>query len=133
MVRSAWWALAVAAVAFTAWGGMTSRMFDVSMSCSKIGEAGSYQCSDRTIDVLGIWPLVVEGLLLAIPPALAAIAMRKRVSWFAVAALIVLFMVGVLRITYDSYGNLISLTLPMAVLGAIIAMFQRPQFDSAMR
>ena len=125
MVRSVWWALAVAAVAYTAWSGMSMTMFDVSMACSKVGESGSYQCSDRAIDVLGVWPLVVVGLLLATPPAVAAIAMRKRVSWFAVAALVLLFVIGVLRVTYDSYSIMLVLALPMAVVGSITAAFQR--------
>lgn len=55
-------------------------MFDVSMACSKIGQGGSYQCSDRAIDMVRLWPLVVVGVLLASPPAVAAIALRKRVS-----------------------------------------------------
>lgn len=125
MLRSVWCALAVAALGFTAWNGASLTMSDVSMSCSKIGESSSYQCGDRAIDVLGVWPLVVVGLLLATPPAVAAIAMRKWVSWVAVAALVVLFIAGVLRVTYDSYWNMMVLALPMAVLGAITAAFQR--------
>ncbi|WP_415973453.1 ABC transporter permease [Rhodococcus sp. 077-4] len=125
MVRSVWWALAVGAVAYTAWSGMSMTMFDVSMACSKIGEGGSYQCSDRAIDVLGVWPLVAVGLLLASPPAVAAIAMRKRVSWFAVSALVVLFLAGVVYATHDSYSDMLFLALPMAVVGSIAATFQR--------
>lgn len=125
MVRSAWWVLAVAAVALTAWNATSLTMFDMSMSCSKIGEGSSYQCSDRAIDVLGVWPLVGVGLTLASPPVVAAIALRKWVSWLAVAVLVSLFVAGVLRITADSYTRLFIFALPMAVLGSIIAAFQR--------
>lgn len=125
MVRSVWWALALAALAFTAWSGTSMTMLDVSMACSKIGEGGSYQCSDRATDVLGVWPLVVVGLLLAAPPAVAAMAMRKWVSWLAVAVLVVLFITGVLLVTRDSYWDLSALALPMAVVGSIAASFQR--------
>ena len=88
MARSVWWALAVAALAFTAWNATSLTMLDVSMACSKIGESRSYQCGDRAIDVLGVWPLVGVGLLVATPPAVAAIAMRKSASWLAVAVLL---------------------------------------------
>ncbi|MCZ4520737.1 ABC transporter permease [Rhodococcus ruber] len=125
MLRSVWWALAVAALAFTAWNGLSLRMFDVSMACSKIGEGGSYHCDDRAIEVLGVWPLVVVGLLLTTPPAVAAIALRQWVSWFAVATLVVLLIAGVVFVTSDSYSNVLVLALPMAVVGSITALFQR--------
>jgi hypothetical protein len=102
MARSVWWALAVAALAFTVWNATSLTMLDVSMSCSKIAEANSYQCGDRAIDVLGVWPLLGVGLLLATPPAAAAIAMRKSVSWLAVIALLGLFVAGLLSVTSDS-------------------------------
>ncbi|MGF0313112.1 ABC transporter permease [Rhodococcus sp. IEGM1428] len=125
MLRSVWWALAISALAFTVWNGLSLTMSDVSMSCSKIGEGGSYHCDDRAIDVLGVWPLVVVGLLLATPPAVAAIAMRQWVSWFAVTALVVLFVAGIASVTHDSYWNLLVLALPMAVIGSATAMFRR--------
>ncbi|MDV8022021.1 ABC transporter permease [Rhodococcus sp. IEGM 1330] len=125
MLRSVWWALAVATLAFTAWNGLSLTMFDVSMACSKIGEGGSYHCDDRAIDVLGVWPLVAVGLLLATPPAVAAIAMRQWVSWLAVATLVVLLIAGVVFVTHDSYLNLLVLALPMAVIGSVSATFQR--------
>ncbi|MBY4228302.1 ABC transporter permease [Rhodococcus fascians] len=124
MARSVWWALAVAALAFTVWNAASLTMLDVSMACSKIGEGSSYRCGDRAIDVLGVWPLVGVGLLMATPPAVAAIAMRKSVSWLAVAVLLGLVVVGVFSITADSYLNLLIFALPMAVLGAITATFQ---------
>ncbi|MDJ0360648.1 ABC transporter permease [Rhodococcus sp. H29-C3] len=124
VARSVWWALAVAALAFTLWDATSVTMLDMSMACSKVGESSSYQCGDRAIDVLGVWPLVGVGLLMATPPAVAAIAMRKSVSWLAVVVLLGLFVVGVFRITTDSYSKLLIFALPMAVLGAITAMLQ---------
>ncbi len=129
MVRSVWWAMAVAALALTAWNGLSLTMLDVSMSCAKTAAGVSYQCSDRAVDVLGVWPLVVVGLLLASPPAIAAIAMRKLVSWIAVGALVVLFIAGVMLVTYDSYSDLLILALPMTVVGSVTAMLQRTRSD----
>ncbi|MBY4399797.1 ABC transporter permease [Rhodococcus fascians] len=108
-------------------------MFDVSMACSKIGEGGSYHCDDRAIDVLGVWPLVAVGLLLATPPAVAALALRQWVSWFAVTTLVVLFIAGIAAVTHDSYWNLLVLALPMAVIGSATAMFQRTAPDGGAR
>lgn len=125
MARSVWWALAVAALAFTVWNAASLTMLDVSTSCSKIGESSSYQCGDRAIDVLGVWPLVGVGLLLATPPALAAIAMRKSVSWLMVIVLLGLFVAGLLSVTSDSYSQLLIFALPIAAVGAITASFQR--------
>ncbi len=133
MLRSVWWALAVAALAFTAWNGLSLTMFDVSMACSKMGEGGSYHCDDRAIDVLGVWPLVAVGLLLATPPAVAALALRQWVSWFAVTTLVVLFIAGIAAVTHDSYWNLLVLALPMAVIGSATAMFQRTAPDGGAR
>ena len=129
MVRSVWWAMAVAALALTAWNGLSLTMLDVSMSCAKTAAGVSYQCSERAVDVLGVWPLVVVGLLLASPPAIAAIAMRKLVSWIAVGALVVLFIAGVMLVTYDSYSDLLILALPMTVVGSVTAMLQRTRSD----
>ncbi|MDV6233200.1 ABC transporter permease [Rhodococcus cercidiphylli] len=125
MVRSAWWVLTVAALAFTTWDATALTMSDMSMSCSKIGEGATYDCGDRAIDVLGVWPLIGVALLLATPPAVAAIAMQKSVSWFAVVVLLGLFVAGVFRITSDSYSKLLIFALPVAVIGSIIAAFQR--------
>lgn len=133
MLRSVWWALAVAALAFTAWNGLSLTMFDVSMACSKIGEGGSYHCDDRAVDVLGVWPLVAVGLLLATPPAVAALALRQWVSWFAVTTLVVLFIAGIAAVTHDSYWNLLVLALPMAVIGSATVMFHRTAPDGGAR
>lgn len=124
MVRAVWWVLAAAAVLVTVWSAHSLTMFDMSTACSKIGESSFYRCGDRAVDVLGVWPLVGVGAVLAAPPAAAAVAMRKSVSWFAVAALAALFVVGVLRITHDSYSNQFLFALPLAVVGAITAAFQ---------
>lgn len=107
MARSVWWALAVAALAFTAWNATSLTMLDVSMACSKIAEGSSCQCDDRAIDVLGVWPLLGVGLLLATPPAVAAIAMQKSVSWLAVIVLLGLFVAGLLSVTGDSYSEML--------------------------
>jgi hypothetical protein len=124
--RAVWWALAVAALAFTAWMVPSLSMAEVSLSCSKIGESQSFfRCDDRIVHVLGVWPLVGLGLLLATPPVVAALAMRKRVSWFAVAALVGLSIAGLVNWSSTSYWGLLLFAVPMAVLGSIAATFQR--------
>lgn len=124
MSRAIWWFLVVAVLAFTVWNAMSLKMFDVSMSCAKVGEGGSYQCGDRALDVLGVWPLIIVGLLLATPPVAAAIAMRRRVSLLAAAALVGLSIVGVLLTTDSSYWTLLVFALPMAARGSIAAARQ---------
>ena len=121
-----WWALAVAALAFTAWTVPSMSMAEVSLSCSKIGESQSFfRCEDRIVHVLGVWPLVGLGLLLATPPVVAALAMRKWVSWFAVAALVGLSIAGLMNWASTSYWGLLLFAVPLAVLGSIAAAFQR--------
>jgi hypothetical protein len=124
--RAVWWALAVAALAFTADVGTSSSMAEVSLSCSKIGESqSSFRCDDRIVHVLGVWPLVGLGLLLATPPVAAALAMRKWVSWFAVAALVGLSVAGLVNWASTSYWGLLLFAVPLAVLGSVAATFQR--------
>jgi hypothetical protein len=120
-----WWVLAVAALAFTVDVGTSWSMAEVSLSCSKIGESQFFRCDDRMVHVLGVWPLVGLGLLLAAPPVVAALAMRKWVSWFAVAALVGLAVAGLVNWASTSYWGLLLFAVPLAVLGSIAATFQR--------
>ena len=120
-----WWALAVVAVAVTASDGTSMAMGDMSLSCSKIGEGGSfYQCDDRAIDVLGVWPLVWVVLLLAAPLVVAALAMREWVSWVAVAALVGLSLAWLQLWAAPSFWYLLIYAVPLAALGAVAATFQ---------
>ncbi|WP_206510611.1 ABC transporter permease [Rhodococcus sp. BGS-1C] len=126
MWRAVWWALVVVAVAVTASVGTSWSMADVSLSCSKIGESGSfYQCDDRAVHVLGVWPLIGVGLLLAAPLVVAALAMRKWVSWVAVAAFLGLSFAGLQLWAASSYWSLLFLAVPLAALGSVAATFQR--------
>ena len=84
-----------------------------------------FRCDDRIVHVLGVWPLFGLGLLLAAPPVVAALAMRKWVSWFAVAALVGLAIAGLVNWAYTSYWGLLLFAVPLAVLGSIVATFQR--------
>ncbi len=98
--RALWWVCLVAALAFTVWVGVSWTMAEVSLECSKVGESGSsFRCDDRIVHVLGVWPLVGLGLLLATPPVVAVVAMRKWVSWFAVASLVGLSIAGLAKWT----------------------------------
>lgn len=74
--------------------------------------------------MLGVWSLVGVGLLLATTPAMAAVALRRSVSWIAVVVLLCSFVAGFFSIASDSYSSLLVFALPMAGLGAITAPFQ---------
>ncbi|MGB7236231.1 MAG: ABC transporter permease [Rhodococcus sp. (in: high G+C Gram-positive bacteria)] len=136
MTRALWWALAVVAFALPVWVGASSFLADFSLSCSKIGESrSSYRCDDRAVDVLGVWPLVGVGLLLATPPVVAALAVRKWVSWCAVAALVGLSLAGYENWASTTYWSLLFIAVPLAILGSIIAAFQRtaPRTETSRR
>ncbi|UTM40133.1 ABC transporter permease (plasmid) [Rhodococcus pyridinivorans] len=123
MSRAVWWASVLVALAFTVWVGISWSMAEVSLSCSKIGESQSwFRCEDRLVDVLGIWPLVGLGLLLVLPPVVAALAMRRRVSWLVVAVLVGVAIAGLANWT-SLWGSLLFAVL-LAALGAVAAALQ---------
>ena len=132
MLRALWWVLALAAVVFAVWSSI-SPISGVSLSCSKTGELGldgdqaSLQCDDSIVHVLGVWPLVQLGLVLAVPPVVAALAMRCWVSWLVVATLFVLTFVAIAN--WASFWVSLGFALPMALVGLVIATVQ--QFVSA--
>jgi hypothetical protein len=127
VLRQVWWGLALAAVVATIWTA-ASPVSDVSLSCSKTGELGldgspsGWKCDDSIVDVLGVWPLIQLGQLLAIPPAVAAIAMRRWVSWLVVALFVVLVFVGIAN--WSSFWASLLLAVPMAVVGLCVATVQ---------
>ena len=113
-----------AALAFTMWVGTLWTTAEVSLACSKTGESGSaVRCDDRIIDVQGIWPLIGLGLLLATPPVVAALAMRKWVSWLAVAALVGLSVAGLAN--WASFWGSLLFAVPLAALGSVAAVLQK--------
>ncbi len=136
MSRAVWWASAVVALVITVWVG-NSPMADVSMSCSKIGELyldngrTSFQCDDSIKHVLGVWPLVGLGLLLTTPPLAAALAMRRWVSWLAVAVLVGLSVSGIAN--WASYWRVLLFAIPLAALGWIAVVLQQadPNLDES--
>ena len=126
MPRAMWWACVVAAFAATAWAGASWTIGDVSLSCAKTAETGAwFSCGDRAFDVLGIWPLVGVGLLLALPPVVAALTKRQWVSWLAVAALVGLSIAGLANWATTSYWSVLYVAAPLAIVGSVAAMFQR--------
>ncbi|MFX1760901.1 ABC transporter permease [Rhodococcus sp. As11] len=123
MSRAVWWVSALVALAFTVWVGISWSMAEVSLSCSKIGESQSwFRCEDRLVDVLGIRPLVGLGLLLVLPPVVAALAMRRWVSWLIVAVLVGVAIAGLANWT-SLWGSLLFAVL-LAALGAVAAALQ---------
>lgn len=122
--RAVWWVSAAAALAFTVWVGTSWSMAEVSLSCAKIGESlSSYRCDDRVVHALGIRPVVGSGLLLTTPPVVAALVMRKWVSWLVVAQLACLSIAGLANC--DSYWGSLMFAVPLATVGAVAASFQR--------
>lgn len=99
------------------------------MSCSKFGELylddrpHSFQCDDSIIHVLGTWPLISLGLLLTMPPVVAALAMRKWVSWLAVAALVGFSIAGIAN--WASHWRTLLFAIPLAALGWIAVTLQQ--------
>jgi hypothetical protein len=127
VLRAVWWGMALAAVVFTVWSSM-SPISGVSLSCSKSGELGldggqaSLHCEDSIVHVLGVWPLVQLGLLLAVPPVVAALAMRCWVSWLVVATFFVLTFVAIAN--WASFWILLGFAVPMALVGMVVATVQ---------
>lgn len=112
-------------MAFTVWVGASWTMAEVSLGCSKTGESGSsFRCDAHIVDVLGAWPLIGLGLLLASPPVVAALAMRKWVSWLAVAALVGLSIAGLAN--WSSFWGSLLFAVPLAALGLVAAATQHP-------
>ncbi|SNT00053.1 ABC transporter permease [Rhodococcoides kyotonense] len=124
VVRTVWLLLAVAGVA-SAVMAADSPMMTVSLSCSKIGElsAEGATCDDRIIDVLGVQPLLILGASLAAPPLVAALAMRRWVSWLAVVALLALAFIGLAN--WTGFWRELLVALPMALVGLALVYFQR--------
>ncbi|NKR39494.1 ABC transporter permease [Rhodococcus hoagii] len=119
-----WWAAALAALTITVWVATTWSMADISMSCAKIGESGSsFGCDDSIVDVLGVWPLVGLGLLLATPSVVAALAMRKWCSWLMVAALAGVSIAGL--VNWSSFWGSLLFAVPLSVLGWVATVLQR--------
>ncbi len=124
MSRAVWWVSVGAALAFTVWVGTSWTMAEVSLACSKTGESGSsFRCDDRIIHVLGVWPLIGLGLLLSTPPVVAALAMRKWVSWLAVAALVGLSIAGL--VNWTSFWGSLLFAVPLAALGLVATVMQK--------
>jgi len=122
--RTVWFAAALAALTITVWGAVTWSMADISMSCSKIGESGSsFRCDDSIAHVLGVWPLVGLGTLLATPPVVAALALRKWVSWLMVAALAGLSIAGL--VNWSTFWGSLLFAVPLAAIGWVATMLQR--------
>lgn len=128
MSKAVWWAAAAVALVFTVWVG-TAPMADVSLSCSKTGELfldggrSPFQCDDSKITVLGVWPLVALGLLLTSPPVVAALAMRRWISWLVVATLVGLSIAGLAN--WSSYWGSLIFAVPLAALGSVAAALPR--------
>ncbi len=97
-IRAAWCLLAFAAVVFALWQAF-EPIESVDLGCAKgslfAGDGSqTHSCDDPIWAVEGVFPLLELGVVLAIPPTVAALAMRVWVSFMAVAALVALAAVG---------------------------------------
>lgn len=125
--RAAWLLLGLLAAVGAAWIA-SAPVSDIDMACRKMGElaldgapAGA-SCSDSIVSVIGYWPPVALGLVLAAPPLLAAAALRRWMSWLAVVLLLILSFVGLTHWS-DFWGYLMG-AFPMAVAAAVLAALQ---------
>ncbi|MGZ8177403.1 ABC transporter permease [Williamsia sp. SKLECPSW1] len=100
----------------------TATIGATDLGCSKTGTPGrdGFSCADPITDLVGWWPFVAMGLLLAGPPVIAAVARRVWVSWLVVVCLVAVGVWGVGHWTGE-WSTLI-LGLPLAVLGAAVAV-----------
>jgi hypothetical protein len=100
----------------------------VSLSCSKSGQLGldgsqaALQCDDSILRVFGSWPLIQLGLMLAAPPAVAALAMKRWVSWLVVLTFGVWAFIAVAN--WASFWILLGFAVPMAAVGLLVALVQ---------
>lgn len=124
-LRAAWLLLGLLAAAGAVWvAGLP--VSDISMSCRKAGELWldgaplGADCSDSIVSVIGYGPPVGLGLLLAAPPLLAAVAMRRWVSWLAVVLLLILTFVGLTHWS-DFWGHLMG-AFPLAAAALVLAV-----------
>lgn len=128
VLKVLWWGLALVAVAFAV-GVAMSPVGDVSLACSKSGDLGlgdgqaSWQCDDSIVDVLGFWPLVQLGLVLALPPVVAAVTMRRWVAWLVAMAFVVLTLVGIAN--WSGFWISLWFAIPMGIASAVIALVQQ--------
>ncbi|WP_207841916.1 ABC transporter permease [Williamsia soli] len=113
---------------FTVWTAM-SPAGGVSLSCSKSGQLdlegsrAALQCDDSIVRVEGVWPLVQLGQLLAIPPAVAALVMRRWVSWLVVFTFLVLTFIAVAN--WSSFWVSLGFAVPMFAVGLLAASVQQ--------
>ncbi len=119
-----WWLLTVAAVAFTVLLFTDSTVADISLSCRKTGvyddPPSTVRCGDSMVSLVGAWPLISLGLLLVTPPTVAALAMRRWVSWTMVAALLGLSFAGLAQ--WASLWGQLLVAIPMAVVAFAVAV-----------
>jgi hypothetical protein len=119
VMRVFWLIMSVLAVIYaisSAWAPVS----DVSLGCSKIGEFGgdnNAQCSDPIVEVFGMWRLVVLGVLLSVPPLIAAVSTRRSIWWGAVVALVAVGSTGLFL--WTSFWSLLHVAFPLAAVGAV--------------
>ncbi|ETD34158.1 hypothetical protein W823_03615 [Williamsia sp. D3] len=127
VLRAVWWGMALTASVYAIAMSM-EPVAGVSLSCSKTGVLGldgdrsSLQCGDSLVNVLGVWPLVQLGMLLTIPPVLAALVMRRWMSWLVVATFVALTFIGVAN--WASFWVSLWIAAPMAIVGLVAATVQ---------
>lgn len=125
LVRAAWVALGVLALAFALWNAFEPAGWS-SMSCGKIGELDEpgvrpgATCDDPVWSAYGVWPPVTLGVLLSAAPLVAVLVMRWWVSWIAIAALAGLTVYGLAHWT-GFWGLLMVGGAPMTIAAIVIA------------
>lgn len=120
LIAVPWGVLATGAIALV-FGASRDSLGSTDLGCSKTGTTGhqGFSCDDPITDLVGWWPFVVMGLLLAGPAVVAAVVRRPWVSWLAVVVPAAVGAWGVGH--WTSHWLTLVVGLPLAVLGAVVA------------
>lgn len=116
VMRVFWLILALVGAGYAA-SSAWAPVSEVSLSCAKTGvydDETVVRCGDPIAQVFGVWRLTMLGVLLAGPPAIAAISARRSVSWTVIAMMTVVGLTGV--VMWTSFWKLLIIALPLAVL-----------------
>ena len=125
VIRAVWIALALLVVAVTIWVDTSPMSTVMGSSCGPEGVIpfgrvpGSTWCDDSVLHVMGVWPPVGLGLLLATPLMLAAVAMLRSVSWSVVVAFGILSFVGVAN--WATFWGQLMLAIPLTAIAVVVA------------
>jgi hypothetical protein len=124
-LRIFWFLLAIAAIGLSLWTALDSaaQLSDCEVVMPSHGITTRERCWSPVHAVFGVWPMVGVAAVSAGPAAVAAVVLRKWISWSAALAYAVMTAVGITassRVTRS-----LTLALPLTVIALIIATVQQ--------